>query len=170
MNIALTKLPNPVRLEWNRYVLEKTITLPSLNTLADWLLNYAKACRDLPANSNVPSSQHIGVHKLAWKMWHNRNNDNANPKHRLLSNREQMQFRSKTKEGVSCPNSGNCQYLYKCIRFQALTPLKRKGHVMKPKLCFNCFGHHHVDQCNSKNFCRSKGCGRNITHFCTIVL
>ena len=42
MNIALTKLPNPVTLDWNRYVLEKTITQPSLNTLANWLLNYAK--------------------------------------------------------------------------------------------------------------------------------
>ena len=26
MNIALTKLPNPFRLKWNRYVLEKTMT------------------------------------------------------------------------------------------------------------------------------------------------
>ena len=31
---------------------------------------------------------------------------------------------------------------------------------MKQKLCFNCFGQHHVDQCNSKNVCRSKGCGK----------
>ena len=43
MNRALTKLPNPVRLEWSCYVLEKTITQPSLNALADWLLNYAKS-------------------------------------------------------------------------------------------------------------------------------
>ena len=35
MNIALTKLQNPVRLEWKRYVLEKIITQPSLNALAD---------------------------------------------------------------------------------------------------------------------------------------
>ena len=65
MNIALTKLSNPVRLEWNRYVLEKTMTQPSLNALAEWLLNYAKACRDLPTNSNHPSSQNIGAHKMA---------------------------------------------------------------------------------------------------------
>ena len=70
MNIALTKLPNPVRLEWNRYVLEKTMTQPSLNAVAEWLLNYAKACRDLPTNSNLPSSQNIGVHKMAWKTSH----------------------------------------------------------------------------------------------------
>ena len=57
MNIALTKLQNPVRLEWNRYFLEKTITQPSLKALADWLLNSAKACRDLPANSNLPIFQ-----------------------------------------------------------------------------------------------------------------
>ena len=57
MNIALTKLPNPVRLEWNRSLVEKTMTQPSLNALAEWLLNYAKACRDLPTNSNLPSSQ-----------------------------------------------------------------------------------------------------------------
>ena len=161
MNIALTKLPNPVRLEWNRYVLEKTIIQPSLNALAEWLLNYAKACRDLPTNSNFPSSQNIGVHKMAWKTSHStRINENPNPKHQFLSNREQGQIQSKTKESVSCPNNDNCQYLYKCIHFQALSPLKRRDHVMKQKLCFNCFRHHHVDQCNSKNFCRSKGCGK----------
>ena len=44
------------------------------------------------------------------------------------------------------------------MNFGALTPLKRKDHVMKQKHCFNCFGH--VDQCNSKNLCRSKGCGK----------
>ena len=59
MNIALTKLPNPVRLEWNCYVLEKTITQPSLNALAEWLPIYAKACRDLSTNSNFPTSQNI---------------------------------------------------------------------------------------------------------------
>ena len=93
---------------------------------------------------------------MAWKTSHStRINENPNSKHQLLSNREQGQFQSKTKESVSCPNNDNCQYLYKCIHFQALSPPKRKDHVMKQKLCFNCFGHHHVDQCNSKNVCCS---------------
>ena len=131
MNIALTKLPIPVRLEWNRYVLEKTMTQPSLKALAEWLLNYAKACRNLPTNSNLPSSQNIGVHKMAWKTSHSTgNNENPKSKHQLLSNREQGQFQSKTKESVSCPNNDYCQYLYKCIHFQALSPPNRKDHVM----------------------------------------
>ena len=111
MNIALSKLPNPVRLEWNRYVLEKIMTQPSLNAFAEWLLNYAKACRDLATNSNLPSSLNIGVHKMAWKMSHSTSiNENPHSKHQLLSNREQGQFQSKTKESVSCPNNDNCQY------------------------------------------------------------
>ena len=115
----------------------------------------------LPTNSNFPPSQNIGVHKMAWKTSHStRNNDNANPNHQFLSNRDQMQFQSKTKESVNCLSNDNCQCLYKCIHFQALSPLKTKDHVMKQKLCFNCFWHHHVDRCNSKNVCRSKGCGK----------
>ena len=125
-----------------------------------------KKCRDLPKNSNLPSSQNIGVHKMAWKTSHStRIIENPNSKHQLLSNREQGQFQSKTKESVSCPNNHNCQYRYKCIHFQALSPPKRKDHVMKQNLCFNCFGHHHVDQCNSKNVCRSKGCGKRHNTF-----
>ena len=105
MKIALIKLPNPARLEWNRYVLEKTITQPSLNRLGEWLLNYAKACRDLATNSNFPPSRNISVHKVAGKTSHStRNKDNANPKHQFLSDRDQMQFQSKTKETVNCPN------------------------------------------------------------------
>ena len=113
MNIALTKFTNAVRLVWNCYVLEKTITQPTSNALADWLLNYAKACRDLPTNSNFPPFQNIGVHKMALKTSHStRNNDNPNPKHQFLSNREQMQFQFETKESVNCSNNDNCQYLY----------------------------------------------------------
>ena len=88
---------------------------------------------------------------MAWKTSHStRNKGYPNPKHPFLSNREQMHFQSKTKESVNCPNNDNCQYLYNCIHFQALSPLKRKEHAMKQKFCFKCFRHHHAAQCNSK--------------------
>ena len=32
--------------------------------------------------------------------------------------------------------------------------------MKKLKLCFNCFGSHHVQQCASKNVCRSADCGK----------
>ena len=47
LNVALAKLPNPVRLEWNKFVLEKDFQQPSLQILSDWLLHYSKACRNL---------------------------------------------------------------------------------------------------------------------------
>ena len=50
MNKALTKLPNPVRFEWNGSFLEKASTEPSLNALAEWLLVYAKASRVIPTH------------------------------------------------------------------------------------------------------------------------
>ena len=89
---------------------KKTMTQPSLKALAEWLLNYAKACRELPTNTNLPSSQNNGVHKMAWKTSHStRINENPNSKHQLLSNREQGQFQSKSEESVSCPNNEKCQ-------------------------------------------------------------
>ena len=36
--------------------------------------------------------------------------------------------------------------------FQDLPPVERREHVRKLKLCFNCFGVHHVKQCTSNMF------------------
>ena len=47
LNVALAKLPNPVRLEWNKFVLKKNYQQPSRQTLSEWLLNFSKACNDL---------------------------------------------------------------------------------------------------------------------------
>ena len=43
LNVALAKLPNPVRLEWNNFLLEKDFQQPSLQILSDRLLNYSKS-------------------------------------------------------------------------------------------------------------------------------
>ena len=43
--------------------------------------------------------------------------------------------------------------IYKCSHFQTLSPCDRRKHVKNLKLCFNCFGSHHVQHCNSKNVC-----------------
>ena len=40
LNEALAKLPNPLRLEWNKFVLQKDFQQPSLRILSDWLLNF----------------------------------------------------------------------------------------------------------------------------------
>ena len=58
LNVALAKLPNPVRLEWNKFVLEKDFQQPSLQILSDWLLNYSKACRDLNSSLQTFQSSH----------------------------------------------------------------------------------------------------------------
>ena len=53
LNVALAKLPNPVRLERNKFVLEKNYQQPSLHTLSEWLLNFSKACNDLSSINHV---------------------------------------------------------------------------------------------------------------------
>ena len=60
VNQALNKLPTPVRLEWNKHVLERSLLQPSLKELSEWLLIYAKACRDLTTScaSAQPPSTH----------------------------------------------------------------------------------------------------------------
>ena len=65
LNVALVKLPNPVRLEWNKFVLEKDFQQPSLQILSDWLLHYSKACRDLNSSPQTFQSSHA---QSSWKI------------------------------------------------------------------------------------------------------
>ena len=53
LNQALNKLPTPVRLDWNKYALEKFSLQPSLKDLSEWLSIYTKACRELPPPISV---------------------------------------------------------------------------------------------------------------------
>ena len=79
----------------------KAITQPSLNIACRVAPKLSKACRYLPTNSSFSPLQHIVDNKLAWKILPSViKNDNANPKHQFLSNREQMQFQSKTKKAL----------------------------------------------------------------------
>ena len=57
-NQALNKLPTPVRLDWNKYALEKFSLQPSPKDLSEWLSIYAKAYRDLPAPISIARPSH----------------------------------------------------------------------------------------------------------------
>ena len=61
---------------------------------------------------------------------------------------------------VICPSNETCQNFYKCSNLQTLSPFNRREIVKNLKLCFNCFGSHHVQHCNSKNDYRTGNCGR----------
>ena len=65
INQALNKLPTPVRLEWNKHVLERSLLQPSLKELSEWLLIFAKACRDLPTSSASAQPQPLIQRPLA---------------------------------------------------------------------------------------------------------
>ena len=75
-----------------------------------------------------------------------------------------MQSENKQTAIKPCPSKENCQFLYKYTHFQSLPPSIRRNHIRKLKLCFNCFGSHHVDKCTSKNVCRNNNCGKPKQH------
>ena len=164
VNQTLNKLPTPVRLEWNKHVLERSLLQPSLKELSEWILIYAKACRDLPTScaSAQPPSTHSKASNNLWKQSNQQTQFNrpSNRSHQDQRTKPSNSFQPSSEKGVVCPNNGRCQYLYKCSHFQDLSPLDRREHVKKLKLCFNCFGSHHVQQCTSKNVCRSADCGK----------
>ena len=125
---------------------------------------YAKACRDLPAPILVTRPSH-GRSNFAHKPWTQKTQSPLPSYTRTTSNVEQGgSFSDGNKQGPSitvvCPSNKTCQYLYKCSHFQTLSPFDRREHVKNIKLCFNCFGSHHVQHCNSKNVCRTGSCGR----------
>ena len=47
------------------------------------------------------------------------------------------------------------------MKIVTLPPSIRRDHIRKLKLCFNCFGSHHVDKCTSKNVYHNNKCGKN---------
>ena len=167
VNRALNKLPTPVRLEWNKHVLERRLLQPSLKEISEWLLIYAKACRDLPtscASAQPPSTHSKDSNNLSKQS--NQQNQFYRPSNR--SHQDQRtnpsnSFQPSSAKSVVCPNNGSCQYLYKFSHFQDLSPLDRREHEKKLKLCFNCFGSLHVQQCTSKNVFRLQTAAKSTT-------
>ena len=70
VNQALNKLPTSVRLERNKHVLERSLLQPPLRELSEWLLIYAKVCRDLP--TSCASAQPPRTHSKASNFGSNR--------------------------------------------------------------------------------------------------
>ena len=62
LNVVLAKLPNRIRLEWNKFVLEKDFQQPSLQILSDCFLNYSKAYRDSNSSHNCGKKHDILLH------------------------------------------------------------------------------------------------------------
>ena len=118
LNVALAKLPNPVRLEWNKFVLEKDFQQPSLQILTDWLLHYSKACRDLNSSPQTFQSSHA---QSSWKISPSVPNSTA-----AISGKKNNQYKQSTRsssrnsvlEGRQpivklCPSNQSCQFLCK---------------------------------------------------------
>ena len=108
------------------------------------------------------SSTHSKASNNLWKQSNQQNQFNhpSNRSHQDQRTKPSNSFQPSSAKGVVCPNNGSCHYLNKCSLFQDLSPLDRREHVKKLKLCFNCFGSHHIQQCTSKNVCRSADCGK----------
>ena len=126
VNHALNKLPTPVRFEWNKHVLERSLIKPSVKELLEWLLIYAKACQDLLtslASAQSPSTQSKASNSL-WKQLKQQNQINR-PSNRSNS------FQTNSAKAVVCANNGSYQYLYKRFHFQDLSSLERQEHVKK---------------------------------------
>ena len=107
----------PVRLEWNKHVLERSRSLfqPSLKDLSEWLLIYAKACRDLPTSfaSAQPPSSHSKASNNLWKQSNQQNQFNRpfNRSHQDQRTNPSNSFQPSSAKGVVCPNNESCQYL-----------------------------------------------------------
>ena len=157
LNQALNKLQLSVRLDWNKYALKKFSLQPSPKDLSEFLSISAKACRDLPAPILVTRPSH-GRSNFAHKPWTQKTQSPLPSYTRTTSNGEQSgSFSDGNKQGPSrtvvCPSNETCQHLYNCSHFQTLSPFDWREHVKNLKFCFNCFGSHHVQHCNSENVC-----------------
>ena len=122
VNQASKKLPTPVRLEWNKHVLEKILVQPSLKEILEWLLMYAKAFRGLPTSSasTQPPSTHSNSSNNLWKQTNKQKQFNrpSNRSHQDQCTNPSNSFQPSSAKCVVCPNNESCQYLYECSHFQ----------------------------------------------------
>ena len=104
VNQALNKLPTPVRLEWNKHDLERSLLQPSLKEPSEWLLIYAKACRDLPTScaSGQPPSTHSKTSNNLWKQLNQQNQFNrpSNKSHQDQRTNLSISFQPNSAKGV----------------------------------------------------------------------
>ena len=120
LNVAIAKLTNPVRLDWNKFVLEKNYQQPSLQTLSEWLLNFSKACNDLSFINHVTQNNYKTPGKPTFfSGYSNATNDKKNSYQRQLRNNlcDYSQSENKQTAIKPCASNGNCQFLYKCTHF-----------------------------------------------------
>ncbi|XP_063728597.1 uncharacterized protein LOC134856162 [Symsagittifera roscoffensis] len=168
LNTALAKLPDPVRLEWNRFVIDKDYDQPSLRHLAQWFQRYAQACRDMPPtgfrnqnNNNFNNSSGNAKHPSGSRFNGFTTNGVGNQNQRFNHQGDQQNSRAQNNvNSNACPSGDTCGPLYKCEHFKALDPKQRKEHARKMHLCFNCLGNHRFTDCNSKSLCRTDNCGK----------
>ena len=137
----------------------------SSRLLKTFLIGYQSTQRLVEICQRQFSRPSHGRSNFAHKPWIQKTQSPLPSSTRTTSNVQQGgSFSDGNKQGPSrtvvCPSNETCQYIYKCSHFQTLSPFDRGEHVKNLKLCFNCFGSHHVQHCNSKNVCRTANCGR----------
>ena len=137
LNQALNKLPTPVHLHWNKYVLDTFSLQPSSKDLSEWLSIYAKACTDFPTPISVTRTRH-GRSNFAHKPWTQKTQSPFPSSTRTTSNGQHCgSFFDGNKQGPSrtvvCPSNENWQYLHKCSHLQSLAPFDRREHVKNLK-------------------------------------
>ena len=120
LNTALAKLPDPVRLEWNRFVIDKDYDQPSLRHLAQWFQRYAQACRDMPPtgfrnqnNNNFNNSSGNAKHPSGSRFNGFTTNGVGNQNQRFNHQGDQQNSRAQNNvNSNACPSGDTCGPLY----------------------------------------------------------
>lgn len=164
---ALNALGVPVE-HWD-YILQHLLTQRIEPTLREsWEIHWKQSGRE-PSYSDLLDFIQVRAHALEAST-HSKEST-SKPMHRqpLAPSRPKSSYHLSTTQHSThsstqprsaqypCDYCGDDHYIVSCPKFRDLTPELRHKAVVAQKLCFNCFGHHNLNACNSPRTCKTCG-------------
>ena len=145
IHLITMRLDRPLIEAWENK-LGSSSAMPSFEQLTSFLCDRARAQERLESTQTKSSATHPP------RVLPMKSNQQPNRSHVAAT------ARTANSNQYPCDMCGKDHYIVSCPDFVTLSPSMRVKQVVKHKLCYNCFGHHNVPQCNSKRVCKICDC------------
>ena len=152
---AVRRLPSRLHNKWAEYCLSvrRKNEEPSLIHLESWVQARVLAQKD----ASIPRGKFSGKDNFK----------TSNEKDKVMINTNSVEEtksvteKKKKNTDPACPICKKKHFIWKCMEYKKLTPIKKHDEIKRLELCFNClYKNHDAIKCASTNRCLANGCGK----------
>lgn len=159
VHLISQRLARPLMEVWENK-LGTTTTIPTLEQLTTFLLGKARAQEQLERNQQAAGqpTQSQSTHTKTTQVKSNQPSSSTSwacQRSKGISTSHSASIVKPTPAvHYPCDLCGGDHYIVTCSKFLALTPLQRHRGAVTHRLCFNCLGHHNIENCHSSKSCK----------------